>query len=95
MRDKNKIFFAAMLWNSIFNANASDNDQLYYQQQELQQKEFQQQQQNSQNQLRLQIQQRRQAEQRLQHLREEFPYSDITSEKEKIQKLEKEYPSKQ
>lgn len=80
--------------NSIPAAHAgSNNDRLYYQQQELHQNDFQQHLQNPQNQLERQTLERQQADQWLLDRQKNYPEAANTPEKDKIEKLQELYPS--
>lgn len=72
---------------------SSNSDRQYYQQQELHQNDFQQQLQNPQNQLERQTQERQQADQWLLDRQKNYPEAANTPIKDKIEELQKRYPS--
>lgn len=71
----------------------SNQDRQYYQQQELHQNDFQQHLQNPQNQLERQTQERQDADQWLLDRQQNYPEAANTPEKDKIERLQKLYPS--
>lgn len=88
------VIIVLLFGNTISATHASSNqDPLYYQQQELHQGDFQRHLQNPQNQLERQTLERQDADQWLLDRQQNYPEAANTPEKDKIEKLQELYPS--